>query len=101
MGLPLVPPGTSIQRELELLIESGLTPYEVIRAATVAPAVFLRKDKEFGSLGVGKRADLLLLERNPLQSVAHLKQIVGVMARGKWLPSEYLHQVLADLVVKD
>jgi Amidohydrolase family len=101
MGLPLIAPGTSLHRELELLTESGLTPYEAIRAATIAPAVCLHKDSEFGSIGVGKRADLLLLERNPLQSVAHLKQIVGVMARGKWLPSEYLHQMLADLVVKE
>jgi len=101
MGLPLVAPGTSLQRELELLTESGLTPYEAIRAATVAPAAFLRKDKEFGSLGVGKRADLLLLERNPLQGVDHLKQLVGVMVRGKWLPSEHLHQMLADMVAKE
>ena len=41
MGLPLVAPGISLHRELELLVESGLTPYEAIRAATVAPAVFL------------------------------------------------------------
>ena len=101
MGLPLVAPGTSLQRELELLTESGLTPYEAIRAATVAPAVFLRKDNEFGSLGVGKRADVLLLESNPLQGVAHLKRLVGVMVRGKWLPSEHLHQMLADLVAKE
>jgi imidazolonepropionase-like amidohydrolase len=79
----------------------GLTPYEAIRAATVAPAVFLRKDREFGSLGVGKRADLLLLEGNPLQGVAHLKQLVGVIVRGKWLPSEHLHRMLADMVAKE
>jgi len=101
MGMPLIAPGTSLHRELELLIESGLTPYEAIRAATVAPAVFLRKDNEFGSLGVGKRADLLLLEGNPLQNVAQLKQLVGIMVRGKWLPREHLHQMLADLVGKE
>ena len=101
MGLPLIAPGTSLHRELELLTESGLTPYEAIRAATVAPAVFLRKDNEFGSLDVGKRADLLLLEGNPLQNVAQLKQLVGVMVRGKWLPREHLQQMLADLVRKE
>jgi hypothetical protein len=100
MGLPLVVPGTSLHRELELLTESGLTPYEAIRAATVAPAVFLRQDNEFGALGVGKRADLLLLEGNPLQGVARLKQLVGVIVRGKWLPSERLHQILGNLVGK-
>lgn len=101
MGLPLIAPGTSLHRELELPTESGLTPYEAIREATVAPAVFLRKENEFGSIGVGKRADLLLIEGNPLQSVAHLKELVGVMVRGKWLPSERLHQMLADLVGKE
>jgi hypothetical protein len=97
MGLPLVAPGSSLHRELELLTESGLTPYDAIRAATVAPAVFLRKDNEFGSISVGKRADLLLLERNPLQHVAHLRQLVGVMTRGRWLPARRLHQMLAAL----
>jgi hypothetical protein len=101
MGMPLIAPGTSLHRELELLIESGLAPYEVIRAATVAPAVFLRKDHEFGSLGVGKRADLLLVEGNPLQDVAQLRQVVGVMVRGKWLPREQLQQMLAELVRKE
>jgi imidazolonepropionase-like amidohydrolase len=101
MGLALVAPGSSLHRELELLTESGLTPYEAIRAATVAPAVFLRKDNEFGSIGVGKRADLLLLEGNPLQGVAHLREPVGVMVRGKWLPSAQLHQMLADLAGKE
>ena len=101
MGAPLIAPGSSLQRELALLTESGLTPYEAIRTATVAPAVFLRKASEFGTVDVGKRADLLLLEENPLQSVGHLKQFVGVMVRGKWLPREQLHRMLAALVGKE
>ena len=101
MGAPLIAPGSSLQRELALLTESGLTPYEAIRAATVAPAVFLRKASEFGTIDVGKRADLLLLEENPLQSVGHLKQFVGAMVRGKWLPREQLHRMLAALVGKE
>jgi cytosine/adenosine deaminase-related metal-dependent hydrolase len=56
---------------------------------------------EFGSLGVGKRADLLLLEGNPLQDVAQLRRVVGVMVRGKWLPRDQLHQMLAELVRKE
>jgi hypothetical protein len=101
MGLPLVAPGTSLHRELQLLTESGLTPYEAIRASTVVPAVFLRKDGEFGAIGIGKRADLLLVERNPLQDVSQLKRLVGVMVRGKWLPIEQLHQMLAEMVRKE
>ncbi len=56
-------PGSSLHRELRLLTQTGFTPYEPTRA-TVAPAVFLRKDTEFGTVAVGKRADLLLVEGN-------------------------------------
>lgn len=97
MGLPLVAPGSSLHRELELLTESGLTPYEAIGAATIAPAVFLGKENEFGSIAVGKRADLLLVEGNPLQGVSHLTEIAGVMVRGAWFSSEQLRQMLAAL----
>jgi len=83
-GVPQMPPGTSLHRELQLLHESGLSPYEVIRAATVTPAMFLRKDHEFGTVTVGRRADLLLVERNPLQDLSTLRTPLGVVARGRW-----------------
>jgi imidazolonepropionase-like amidohydrolase len=85
-GIPQLPPGTSLHRELQLLRESGLSPYEVIRAATVAPAMFLRKANEFGTVAVGRRADLLLVDRNPFEDLATLKTPLGVMARGRWFP---------------
>jgi imidazolonepropionase-like amidohydrolase len=85
-GIPGVEPGTSMYRELELLVKSGLTPYDALRAATVAPARFLGKEPEFGTIAVGKRADLLLLEANPLERVDALRSPVGVMVRGRWLP---------------
>jgi len=92
-GIPQLAPGTSLHRELQLLHESGLTPYETIRAATVAPAIFLRKEGEFGTVTVGKRADLLLVERNPLQDLSTLKTPLGVMVRGRWLPREHPRDV--------
>jgi predicted amidohydrolase len=85
-GIPQMPPGTSLHRELQLLHESGLSAYEVIRAATVAPAAFLRKEQEFGTVTAGQRADLLLVERNPLDDLTALKTPLGVMARGRWYP---------------
>jgi hypothetical protein len=97
MGLPLIAPGSSLHRELELLTESGLTPYEAMRAATVVPAAFLGKDQEFGTLQIGKRADLLLVDGNPLEDLTRLKQPVGVMTRGKWFTREQLEQMLAGL----
>jgi imidazolonepropionase-like amidohydrolase len=94
MGVPLVVPGASLHRELQLLTESGLTPYEAIRAATINPAVFLSKDEEFGTVTEGKRADLLLVDGNPLQDLGRLKEPVGVMVRGKWLTREDLRRRL-------
>jgi imidazolonepropionase-like amidohydrolase len=99
MGVPLLVPGASFHRELQLLTECGLTPYEAIRAATVNPAVFLRKEQEFGTVTEGKRADLLLVAGDPLQDLARLKEPAGVMVRGRWLAREDLRQRLAALAV--
>ena len=97
MGAPLVAPGSSLHRELELLTESGLKPYEALRAATVVPATFLAKEKEFGTIATGKWADLLLIDGNPLEDVTRLKQPNGVMTRGRWFTREQLHQMLTAL----
>ena len=97
MGFPRIAQGASLHHELRLLIESGLGPYEAIRAATVVPATFLAQDEEFGTVAAGKRADLLLVAGNPLQDVGYLAQPVGVMARGRWFPRERLQQMLATL----
>ncbi|MFZ0863424.1 MAG: amidohydrolase family protein, partial [Candidatus Sulfotelmatobacter sp.] len=61
LGAPLAIPGASAHQELRLLVESGLTPYEALKTATVNPAKFLGKEDEFGTIAVGKRADLLLV----------------------------------------
>jgi hypothetical protein len=100
MGVPLVLPGTSLHRELQLLTGSGLTTYEAIRTATVAPATFLGRDQEFGTIVAGRRADLLLLEGNPLQDIARLKRPLGVMVRGQWLTRDALDQMLTALAQK-
>ena len=84
MGFPLIVPGASLHRELQLLTESGLTPYEAIRAATINPAVFLGKEKEFGTVAEGKRADSLLVDESTSGPRA-LKQPLGVMVRGRWI----------------
>jgi hypothetical protein len=78
-----VVPGYSLHEELRNLVEVGLTPYEALVAATRNPAAFLGTD-EFGTVEKGKRADLLLLEDNPLLDVTNAQQIVGVVVRGRW-----------------
>ncbi len=97
-GSTYVEPGFSIHVELQNLVEAGLTPYEAIRAGTRDAAEFLGALDEFGTVAVGKRADLILLEDNPLKDVANLQRRAGVMVRGQWLSEATLRQMLEDLV---
>ena len=101
MGLPLVAPGSSLHREFRLLAASGLSPYEVIRSATVVPAEFLGKSTEFGTIAPGQRADLLLVEGNPLENLTSLEQPSGVMVRGRWLSRQNLAGLLKQLATRE
>jgi imidazolonepropionase-like amidohydrolase len=72
-------------RELELLVEAGLSPLEVVTAATRTGALALRKLDELGTIEAGKRADLLLLNANPLEDVRNFRKIDQVMLDGEWI----------------
>jgi imidazolonepropionase-like amidohydrolase len=87
-------PGFAVHEELANLVEVGLTPFEAIRAATSGAAEFLKVQNEWGRVAEGLRADLVLVEGNPLQDVANANRRVGVMARGRWMPESELHQSL-------
>lgn len=89
-GVSFVLPGFALHEELANLRACGLSPFETLRTATSNAARFLRREKEFGTVTVGSRADLVLLEKNPLEDVAHASRIAGVMLRGRWLPKEEL-----------
>ncbi len=97
MGYPLMISGIAMQRELELLLESGLTPFEVLRTATAAPATLLGREDEFGTIEVGKRADLVLVQTNPLEGLATLRDPRGICVRGHWLFRDQLDLMLARL----
>jgi len=84
--------GFGIHDELQELVNDGLTPFQVLQAATVIPARYFRKSSEFGTIETGKRADLVLLEQNPLKNIANTRAISGVMLRGQWLLKEELSQ---------
>jgi len=77
-------PGFSAHRELDLLVESGLSPFEALQTGTTAPAEFLGTNT--GSVETGKEADLLLLNANPFVDISNSRRIHGVMLRGQWLP---------------
>ena len=89
--------GVSALEELVLLVDAGLTPREALHAATRGPAGLLRGEKEFGSIAPGLRADLVLLEADPLADVRNLAKRAGVMVRGRWLPEAELRDQRAAI----
>ena len=76
-------PGHSLHREIELYVKAGFTPMEAIQAATIVPARVMGLDKEVGTVEAGKRADLILVEGDPLQSVSSLRNVRWVVAGGR------------------
>ena len=68
-------------RQMELMVAAGLTPMQVIQAFSRNASEALGIDKEFGTLAVGKAADLLLVAKNPLDDIANMHDIVAVYPR--------------------
>jgi len=90
-------PGFAVHEELAYLVEAGLSPYEAIESGTRNTAVAMGKSDEFGTIEIGKRADLILLEANPLEDVSNVQKRNGVMLRGCWLSEEQLRSMLDGL----
>lgn len=76
-------PHASIQKECELLTEIGMSNYEALQAATITAAEILRLQDDLGTVEVGKLADLVLLEADPLEDIRNLRKVVGVFKEGK------------------
>jgi hypothetical protein len=88
-------PGFSIHHEMPIMVQCGFTPFEVLQSATVKPAEYFGTTNETGTIAKGKRADLILLEANPLESVANVAKRAGVMVHGRWLPESEIQARLA------
>lgn len=88
-GVPIVAgtddgvPGHSLHREIELYVEAGLTPLDALRAATAVPAEAMGLSDEVGTIEDGKRADLLILDGNPLEDIANIRRGRWVVANGR------------------
>jgi imidazolonepropionase-like amidohydrolase len=95
-----VVPGFSLHQELQNLVDAGLTPYEAIKAGTSDAAECLGEQDEFGTISAGLRADLLLIEGNPLEDVCNAAERIGVMSRGRWFPQSELQAMLDRLSIK-
>jgi len=80
-------PGYSLHNELEVLVAAGLTPLEALRSATIVPARFFSLDDSMGSIAPGMKADLVLLDANPLEDIRNTRRIHRVIARGRVMPA--------------
>jgi hypothetical protein len=90
-------PGWAAHEELEIFVGLGMTAYQALRTATYTPAAFLGQAGVFGVIAPGARADLVLLEANPLDEIRNARHIAGVMVRGRWLPRAALAARLAEI----
>ena len=89
-------PGFSLHDELQLLVDAGMNPLQALQAATLNPARFFARDTELGSVEVGKLADLVLLDANPLEDISNSKTISAVVANGQLYLQADLDQILAE-----
>jgi imidazolonepropionase-like amidohydrolase len=96
-GIAIVVPGYSLHDELKEMVAAGMTPYQALSAATKDAAQFLKADDEMGTLEVGKRADFVVLEKNPLENIEHSTSILGTAVRGKWMPKAELDTLLEEI----
>ncbi len=83
-------PGFSLHSELEYLVSAGLSPLEAIRSATVRPAEFFSLEDQMGTIDVGKKADLVLLDANPLENISNTRRIAAVVTKGNYYDVESL-----------
>src|SRR5262249_2036160 len=87
-------PGFSLLREIELYAEAGLSPLEAIQAATVVPADVMGLSNEAGTLAPGKRADLVVLDRDPLLAIHNIRSSRWVVANGRMLETAALKRAV-------
>jgi len=86
-------PGVSLHQEFELLGEAGLSPLDILQMTTLHGATFLGREDTMGSVAVGKNADLVLLDADPLTSVQNLKTVHGVVRAGSYYSSDMLEML--------
>jgi imidazolonepropionase-like amidohydrolase len=94
--MPGVYPGFSLHEEMAMLVDAGLTPREALRSATLVPAQFLGLAATTGSVDVGKRADLVLLDADPAKNIRNTRRIHAVLIDGRLLRRGDLDELLEE-----
>lgn len=100
-GIPGVAPGFSLHDEFEALAAAGLDNRLILQGSTRLAAEFLGVDDDRGTVAVGKRADLVLLDADPLSNIANTRRIAAVIRDGRYLSRDELDAMLEDLVERN
>jgi imidazolonepropionase-like amidohydrolase len=87
-------PGYSVARELELYVEAGLTPLQAIQTATITPAQVMKMDQQTGSIRVGKQADLVIINGDPLSNIRDIRNVSVVIKQGQQYDPGTLHRMV-------
>lgn len=87
-------PGYSVPRELELYVQAGLTPADAIQTATIIPARVMSMDKSTGSIEEGKRADLIIVDGDPLKNIRDIRNVTTVIKGGHIYDPGTLHKLV-------
>jgi hypothetical protein len=90
-------PGIWLHDELYWFVQAGLTPFEALKTATLNPAIFMRREKDLGTIEMGKLADLILLDANPLENISNTRKINSVVVNGRLLDRKTLDKMLSDV----
>jgi imidazolonepropionase-like amidohydrolase len=87
-------PGFSLDRELELYVNAGLTPAQAIKTATITPAIVMGVDSKTGSIEAGKQADIILVDGDPLNNISDIRKVSVVIKTGRVYDPVALHQMV-------
>ena len=93
LTIPFIYPGSSVHDEIRLFAQAGLTPLQALQTATTHPVAFFGLQASLGSVTVGKKAELVLLDGNPLQDLNNLDQISAVLTHKKAFLRSALYQM--------
>ena len=96
VGFAYVFPG-DLHKELELLVEAGLSLIDALRTATINPARYLQRENDLGTIDKGKLADMVLLDANPLDDIRNTRKINSVIFNGRLFDHQALAQLLSDV----
>jgi imidazolonepropionase-like amidohydrolase len=90
-------PGFSIYREMKRMADAGMSTYEIVRSGTASVGEHFKSKDAFGRIAPGQRADLILVDGNPLQDLGNMEKRSGVMIRGRWIPQAEIEKRLAQI----